>query len=313
MDPPGSTSLYDMKVTGTLVVASVYVGSTYEIRTAPLVPTTPPSEGTVLHQFANSGERKEETLLTDGTNVYWSTNSSPYTVYRKPLNNPSANIQNMFTAPTGGYIYQLIDTPTAFYYYGWISGTGYGMFTASKTPGTSAQALTGLQGLYSSSSIGGFVAAGNRLFWAGYNQAQSRGEYYTGLQAGGAPQSNDLTISNSYTYIGAVSDGTHVYWTTYAANGSVRRAAIATPATVQDVALSVSYPDKGLAVDATYVYFTDNSNNVWRSRKDGSTAKERIAQQSGSQFMNSIAGADANYLYGPGYTTGTIVRISKTP
>jgi hypothetical protein len=323
MDPAGtaSSTYYEMELVGNRIVASVYVGTSYELRTVTLPPTNPPSEGTVLHQFATSSARQDETLSADATHAYWSTNAVPYTVYRKPLDNPTANIEPVFMAPSGGYIYELIMTPTAFYYWGWTnqgSPTGYGLFTAAKAPGDpveSAQPMSGQIGspaMYQTTNVGGFVFAGSRLFYGSYNNTDVEHQFFTASAGGGAPQTVDDTIQN-YSYNGAVTDGTHVYWNTYAANGSIRRAAVATPTTVQNVALAVSYPSAGLAVDATYVYFMDGSGDIWRALKDGSAASQRVVERSGSVYLTAIEASDADYLYGPGSNTGAIVRVSKTP
>ena len=319
MDPGGpsaTSTFYEMKLVGNRIVASVYVGTSYELRTVTLPPTNPPSEGTVLHPFATSSARKDETLAADATHVYWSTNASPYTVYRKPIDNPSANIEPMFTAPTGGYIYELF-LGTAFYYWGWTSA-GYGFFSAAKTVGTSAQAITGLVGqppMYATGSVGGFLVGGATLFFASYNNYGTNigHKMFTAPAGGGAPVILDDTIQN-YSYVGVVSDGTHVYWNTYAADGRIRRVPIATPTTanIQNVALQISYPDAGLAVDATYVYYIDNAGSVWRAPKDGSSIPQRVLQRSGSVYLVSIAASDADYLYGHA-SNGAIVRVSKTP
>jgi hypothetical protein len=317
MDPGGpgtSSTFYELKLVGNRIVASVLLGGEYQLRTVTLPPTTPPSEGTVLHPFASASARQDETLAADATHVYWSTNATPYTVYRKPIDNPSANIEPMFNAPSGGYIYELF-LGTAFYYWGYNT-TGYGFFTAAKTPGTSAQAITGLVGppaMYNTSNVGGFVVAGSNLFYASYNQTDTEHQLFTAPAGGGAPTTLDDTIQN-YSYVGVVSDGTYVYWNTYAADGRIRRVAVATPTTanIQNVALQISYPDVGLAVDATHVYYMDNAGSVWRAPKDGSSIPQRVLQRSGSIYLVSIAAADANYLYGNA-PNGAIVRVSKTP
>jgi hypothetical protein len=294
--PSGASTYYEMALVGNRIVASVYVGTSYELRTVTLPPSSPPSEGTVLHQFPSAGARQDETLVADATHAYWSSNSIPYTVYRKPLDNPAANIEPVFTAPTGGYIYELVMTATAFYYWGWTT-TGYGLFTAAKSPGDpveSAQGITGLVPLYNSQSVGGLVIAGSRLFWASYNNTDVEHQFFTAPAGGGAPQTVDDTIQN-YSYV-----------------GSIKRAAIAAPTVVQNVALAVSYPDVGLAVDATHVYFMDNSGTVWRALKDGSAASQRVLSRSGSPYLTSIEASDADYLYGPG-SNGAVVRVNKTP
>jgi hypothetical protein len=322
MDPGGPTTtsyFYDMQLVGNRIVASIYVGTSYELRTVTLPPTTPPSEGTVLHPFPTSAARQDNTLAADATHVYWATSSSSGTVYRKPIDNPSANIEPMFNAPSGGYIYKLI-LGTAFYYWGYVggsgAGTGYGFFTAAKMPGTSAQAITGLTGtppMFQSGSVGGFVVASSRLFYASYNSTDVEHQLLTAPAGGGAPTTLDDTIG-SYNSVGVVSDGTYVYWNTYVADGRIRRVAIATPTTasIQNVALSVASPGAGLYVDATHVYYMDGSQNVWRALKDGSAIPQRVLTRSGSIYLTSIAAGDATYLYGPS-NTGAIVRVNKTP
>jgi hypothetical protein len=228
----------------------------------------------------------------------------------------------VFVAPgddNDGYIYEMILTPTAFYYWGYLYATtnAYGFFTAAKTVGGTAQAISGLLGsaVHQSSAIGGFTVQGGRLFWAGSNPSLDAGppnQIMTAPAGGGPPQTVDSTIS-SYNNVGMVSDGTHVYWNTYGANGSIRRVPVAnpTPAAVQNVALQISYPDDGIAVDATHVYFMDGSN-IWRVVKDGSAIAQRLTPRSGAVYLNKIFAVDADYIYGPA-NTGAIARVSKTP
>ncbi len=326
MDLPGTSGgyLYDIVLAGNRIVASVYIGTEYQLRTVTLPPTAPPSEGTVLHNFfANANERKDKTLVTDGTYVYWSNAVSPYTVVRKPLDNTAANPVEMLRAPSNVVLSELFLTPTAFYFQGNVSST-YGFYTAAKALGQSAQAISGLNNFTPTSTpnynIGTFMVAGNRIFWAGKFDATTDA-ILSAPVGGGSPDAGNLIASvptgtNGYfNSHGLTSDQTHVYWSVYDPGGAgrIRRAPLATPTTAQDVALSVAYPKTGMAVDDTYIYFMDNGNVVYRSKKDGSEAKQRVAGPSGQQYLTAIAAADANYLYGPGYANGSIVRITKTP
>ena len=321
MDPlgPNTTStFYEAKLVGTKIVASVYVGTSYQLRTVTLPVTDPPSEGTVLQTFASSGARRDGTLEADDTYAYWATNSSPYAVDRKPLADPGANIQEMFTAP--GPVHQLKLTLSAFYYFGYGGASPtYGFFTAAKTLGASAQPIANLGSRYS--SIGGMTIAGvganARFYWPEYSPGVAKYQVFTApLSGASAPVVVDADVGNS-TYLGAITDGTFGYWNTYAANGKIRRANSGdNPTQAQDVVVSASYPGypgDGFVTDGAYVYFLDNSYNIWRAKSDGSSAVQSVLDRGNSAvYLQHLFGVDATYLYG-GANGGQIARVRKAP
>ena len=318
MDPGGATNttFYEAVLVGNTIVASVLVGSKYELRTVTLPPTDPPSEGTTFHAFAAATNRKDGTLVADADYVYWATNAQPYAVDRKPLNNAAANIQEMFTAP--GQINQMKLTLSAFYYFGYQAAGGYGFFSAAKTLGASAMPMPNMQGRYSSigyMTIAG-VAANARLYWPEYNTTNAKYQLFTAPLSGETPALVDADVGNT-GYAGAITDGTYAYWNTYAANGKIKRAnSGANPTVSADVVVSASYPGypgNGMIADATYLYFTDNSYNLWRTKKDGSTAPEELlVKGSSTVYMTSMFAVDNTYIYGGGYY-GQVVRVRKTP
>jgi uncharacterized membrane protein YgcG len=319
MDPGGAatnTTFYEGKLVGNTIVASVYVGTSYQLRTVTLPATEPASEGTILHSFASAGNRRDGTLEVDADYVYWATNSSPYAINRKPLNNPAANIQEMVTAP--GPIHHIELTLSAFYYFG-SQDSNYGFFTAAKTQGASAQAIPMLGSRYSSivgMAIAG-VGANARFYWAEYASAAAKYQLFSAPVSGSAaPVMVDADVGGG-SYIGIIGSGNFAYWSTYFANGKVRRAnATDNPNTPQDVVVGHMYPgysSSGLIADGTYVYFLDNSYDIYRAKNDGSAAPEKILERGSSTvYLQSLFASDGTYLYGGG-NGGQVLRIRKTP
>jgi hypothetical protein len=318
MDPAGATNttFYEGRLVGNTIIASVYVGTSYQLRSLTLPPTDPAGEGTILHTFAAAANRRDGTLEADADYVYWATNSAPYAINRKPINNPAANIQEMVTAP--GPIHQLELTLSAFYYFGQQDGS-YGFFTAAKTQGASAQAIPMLGGRYS--SISGMAVAGvganARFYWGEYVAASTKYQMFSApISGSAAPTMVDADVGGG-SYIATISLGNFAYWSTYFANGKIRRANSAeNPNTAQDVVVGhqyPGYPGNGLLVDATYVYFMDSSYDIYRAKNDGSAAPEKILERGNSAvYLQNLFGSDATYLYGGG-TGGQVLRIRKTP
>ena len=319
MDPSGptvATTFYEGKLVGDTIIASVYVGTSYQLRTVTLPAADPPGEGTILHTFAAASNRRDGTLEADSEYVYWATNSSPYAINRKPINNPAANIQEMVTAP--GPIHHLALTLSAFYYFG-LEASSYGFFTAAKTQGASAQAISMLGGRYSSivnMAVAG-VGANARFYWGEYSTAATKYQMFSApLNGTAAPVVVDTDIGGG-SYIATIAEGNFAYWGTYFANGKIRRAnAASNPNTAQDVVVGhqyPGYPGDGLVADSTYIYFLDSSYDVYRAKNDGSAAPEKILERgSSSVYLQSLFGSDSTFLYGGG-SGGQVLRIRKAP
>jgi hypothetical protein len=319
MDPGGptvNTTFYEGKMVGNTIVASVYVGTSYQLRTVTLPATDPASEGTILHSFAAAANRRDGTLEVDNDYVYWATNSSPYAINRKPINNPAANIQEMVTAP--GAIHHLELTLSAFYYFG-LQDSSYGFFTAAKTQGASAQAIPMLGGRYS--SIPGMAVAGvgasARFYWPEYSSALGKYQQFSApLNGSAAPVVVDADVGSG-SYVATISLGNFAYWSTYFANGKIRRANSGeNPNTAQDVVVShqyPGYPGNGLIADASYVYFLDTNYDIYRAKNDGSEAPELLLDRGNSAvYLQSLFANDATYVYGGG-NGGQVLRIRKAP
>jgi hypothetical protein len=142
-------------------------------------------------------------------------------------------------------------------------------------------------------------------------------QIFTAPLGGGPPVTVDPSIANATTASLVADTEGFVYWANAAANGKIRRANTASnPTTPLDVVVGAvypAYPADGLTVDDTYVYFIDNSYDLWRAKKDGSEAAQRLLRRGSSPvYMNSILGSDTQFLYGSG-NGGQIVRVRKTP
>jgi hypothetical protein len=306
MDPAGTVSYNnagEAQLVGDLVF-KLNVDNGTEVGKASLPPTTPPSAG-VAFITSTSGI---QATYADATNFYYSLGGTPPTINYKPLTGTATTAAREAATMPDAYPAVLIaGSGTALYlvqqYPTWR------FLTVAKPSGGAAAAAALITGLASRTAIYDVVIAANRLFWAeGTSGASS---VYMAPLAGGTPVQLDATIGYAY-YVRLATDGTNVYWNTYAGTSSKIRsvpAATAAAAGVVDVAVGLSAPGIGIAVDGDHVYYY-STYQLYRVLKDGSTAPEPLVNLNSTPWFYNLFAADDTHVYGTGYG-GEVLRVAK--
>jgi hypothetical protein len=316
LDPPETTSYSYVEgfLVGNTVYAAIDRNGTNPWTMRKKLVSDPAGPGTIVHALASTSATVGA-VAVDATNFYFFTTANPPTLFKKALTAAQATAQQeVFTLPSGLYLYQHVLSPfgTAVYFPAYTST--YGLYSGAKAGGVAPSLITGLGGRQQIYSI---VATSTRLFWVEYTAGKYR--LLTAPLSGiagdaGTPTELDGDVGGG-SDLTLAADSTHVYWSTYQANGKVRRVPIATASPIDDVATGIPNPSNGLALDQEYVYFRDSSHTLYRAKKNERVQPEVVTdmyKSPGYATMYGIFGVDAQSVYGIG-ATGEIVRVTKTP
>lgn len=274
-----------------------------EIRTTTLPPTSPPSPGSIL---VDSGSTIAATYA-DATNLYYALDGSPATILSKPVSGTVSTPARTAVTMPGPYAATLL-TGSATALYMVATGTGQEIMTAAKPTGTATVTASAISGLSSRTTIFDLAVVGANIYWV---EATTPAAVLFAPLGGGTPVPVDETISSAND-VRLAADTTHVYWnTSNGASSRIRRVPIAgAAADVVDVASGIANPGAGIALDATHVYYFDGSSQVFRVRKDGTRAPERIAYVTNLPYFYNLFAVDGAHVYGTGHA-GEIVRVAK--